>query len=85
MSEADCDVLIYDGASARQHHALIKDDSPLSKIISIPIRLINNAYILKVFPVDSFSADMNIYVRRNKTPTYARYFVYGEILLISTR
>ena len=41
MLEADCDVLIHDGASARQHHALIKDDSPLSKTISIIIRLIN--------------------------------------------
>ena len=56
---ADCDVLIHDGAagvnqlniaSARQHHALIKDNSPKSKIISILTRLINKCLHFKMFP-----------------------------------
>ena len=33
--------------------------------------------------MDSFSADMNVYVRRHNMLPYARYFVYGELLLIA--
>ena len=36
-------------ASARQHHTLIKDKSPKSKIISILTRLINKRLHLKMF------------------------------------
>ena len=36
-------------ASARQHHALIKDDSPKSKIISILTGLINKCLHFKMF------------------------------------
>ena len=36
-------------ASVRQHHVLIKDNSPLSKIISILTRLINECLHFKMF------------------------------------
>ena len=70
---ADCDVLIHDGAtgvnlniaSARQCDALIKDNLPLSKIISILTRLINKCLHFQKFS----SADMNVYVRLHKNAT----------------
>ena len=36
-------------APARQHHVLIKDNSPLSNIISIITRLINKCFHFKMF------------------------------------
>ena len=44
------------------HHALIKVNSQKSKIISIPHDQKERVTLLQRFPMDSFSADVNVYM-----------------------